>query len=141
MKSSSVCEQDALVKEMIASMGSERDWNRVASNFPGRDVDQCIQRWNKLMPKNRKGAGPEGEVVKGPWRKDEDEKVIELVTKFGPRKWSVIAGYLPGRIGKQCRERWHNHLNPEITKTAWTEEEDNIIMNVRTTTEEQPLVV
>uniref|UniRef100_A0A4W5PY05 Transcriptional activator Myb n=1 Tax=Hucho hucho TaxID=62062 RepID=A0A4W5PY05_9TELE len=32
-----------------------------------------------------------------------------------------------GRIGKQCRERWHNHLNPEVKKTSWTEEEDQII--------------
>lgn len=33
-----------------------------------------------------------------------------------------------GRIGKQCRERWHNHLNPEINKTAWTEKEESIII-------------
>ena len=25
-----------------------------------------------------------------------------------------------GRIGKQCRERWHNHLNPDIKKEEWT---------------------
>ena len=34
---------------------------------------------------------------------------------------------MKGRIGKQCRERWHNHLNPSIKKSPWTEEEDNII--------------
>ncbi|XP_019092165.1 PREDICTED: pentatricopeptide repeat-containing protein At3g09040, mitochondrial-like [Camelina sativa] len=34
--------------------------------------------------------------------------------RYGPAKWSVIAQSLPGRIGKQCRERWHNHLNPDI---------------------------
>lgn len=34
---------------------------------------------------------------------------------------------MKGRIGKQCRERWHNHLNPLIKKSPWTEEEDNII--------------
>jgi transcriptional activator Myb len=34
---------------------------------------------------------------------------------------------LKGRIGKQCRERWHNHLNPSIKKTAWTDDEDRII--------------
>jgi hypothetical protein len=42
----------------------------------------------------------------------------------GPKKWSSIAHELPGRIGKQCRERWHNHLNPEIVKSVWTEDED-----------------
>ena len=33
-----------------------------------------------------------------------------------------------GRIGKQCRERWHNHLNPNISKAPWSEEEDRIIL-------------
>lgn len=44
--------------------------------------------------------------------------------KYGPKKWSTIAQHLPGRIGKQCRERWHNHLNPAINKEAWTQEEE-----------------
>ena len=35
----------------------------------------------------------------------EDRIVCEHVRKTGPRKWSKIAGNLPGRIGKQCRER------------------------------------
>ena len=35
----------------------------------------------------------------------EDKKVMELVSKLGPKKWSLIASHLPGRIGKQCRER------------------------------------
>ena len=51
-------------------------------------------------------------AVKGAWQPEEDNKVIELVSKLGAKKWSTIASHLPGRIGKQCRERWHNHLNP-----------------------------
>lgn len=54
---------------------------------------------------------------------------MELVKKYGPKRWTLIAKHLKGRIGKQCRERWHNHLNPEIKKTSWTEEEDRIIYN------------
>lgn len=53
--------------------------------------------------------------------------MIELVNKFGAKKWTLIARHLKGRIGKQCRERWHNHLNPKIKKSAWTEQEDEII--------------
>lgn len=40
--------------------------------------------------------------------------LIHLVEKHGIRKWSQIAQMLKGRIGKQCRERWHNHLRPDI---------------------------
>ena len=64
------------------------------------------------------------EITKGAWSEEEDEIVISLVKKLGPKHWSMIASYLPGRIGKQCRERWHNHLNPEIKHHSWTHEED-----------------
>ena len=53
---------------------------------------------------------------------------MQMVEKYGPRNWSAIAEHLPGRIGKQCRERWHNHLNPDIKKERWTEEEDQAII-------------
>jgi predicted transcriptional regulator len=39
----------------------------------------------------------------------------------------LIAEHLPGRIGKQCRERWHNHLNPKIKKIGWSREEEWIL--------------
>lgn len=65
---------------------------------------------------------------KGLWTAEEDKKVVELVAQFGPKKWTLIATHLEGRIGKQCRERWHNHLNPEIVKTKWTDEEERVII-------------
>ena len=34
---------------------------------------------------------------------------------------------LPGRIGKQCRERWFNHLDPVIKRTEWTPAEEMIL--------------
>ena len=46
-------------------------------------------------------------------------------------RWTVIASNLPGRTGKQCRERWVNQLDPVIKRDGgWTEEEDRIIMEV-----------
>jgi hypothetical protein len=36
----------------------------------------------------------------------EDEIITQMVNKLGPKKWSTIAQALPGRIGKQCRERY-----------------------------------
>jgi len=67
-------------------------------------------------------------MVKGPWTKEEDQKLAENVNQFGAKNWSYIAQALPGRIGKQCRERWHNHLNPDIKKNKWTLEEDQAII-------------
>ena len=45
----------------------------------------------------------------------------------GRVKWSSIAELLPGRIGKQCRERWFNHLDPSIKKGDWARNEEVII--------------
>jgi hypothetical protein len=36
----------------------------------------------------------------------EDDLVVELVARHGPKRWSLIASHLKGRIGKQCRERY-----------------------------------
>ena len=59
-----------------------------------------------------------------PWTDDEDKLVRSLVDMHGTKCWSLIAASLPGRTGKQCRERWHNQLDPAIRKDAWTAEED-----------------
>jgi len=96
-----------------------KNWKNIAAFLKDRTDVQCLHRWQKVLNPN---------LVKGPWTKEEDEIVIKLVDKNGPRNWSKIAEYLPGRIGKQCRERWHNHLNPEIKKDRWTEDEDLAIM-------------
>ena len=61
---------------------------------------------------------------KKPWSAEEDDVLRKLVRKYGPEKWTAISSHLQGREGKQCRERWHNHLKPTISKQPWSEEED-----------------
>lgn len=109
-------DEDEKLKALVEQHGEK--WEVIAGCFLDRNDVQCQQRWHKVV---------NPELVKGPWTKEEDEKVIELVEKYGPKRWTLIAKHLKGRIGKQCRERWHNHLNPAIKKSAWTEEEDRII--------------
>lgn len=71
-------------------------------------------------------------VNKGPWSKEEDDKLRMLVEKYSPKNWSFLARIMGTRQGKQCREKWHNHLNPEIKKTPFTKEEDKIIVQLHT---------
>ena len=72
------------------------------------------------------GGAPEDE--RKPWTRDEDLQVIQLVQLHGTKKWSLVGTHLVGRTGKQCRERWHNHLNPDIKKDVWLPHEDDIII-------------
>ncbi len=47
-----------------------------------------------------------GGVFKQPWTTEEDQSLLQLVEESGVGCWSVIADRLPGRVGKQCRERY-----------------------------------
>ena len=50
--------------------------------------------------------------------------LIKRVNQLGIRNWIEVSKSLPGRIGKQCRERWHKTLDPNICRSRWTLEED-----------------
>ncbi|KAL7586173.1 transcription factor MYB3R-3 [Lactuca sativa] len=112
-------EEDETLKKAVGVFKG-KCWKKIAEYFPDRSEVQCLHRWQKVL---------NPELIKGPWTQEEDEKIVELVKRYGPTKWSLIAKSLPGRIGKQCRERWHNHLNPDIKKDAWTLQEELALMN------------
>lgn len=51
------------------------------------------------------------------WTTEEHDKLAYLVDKWGSEKnWAKVAEEMPGRTGKQCRERWLNHMKPGIIK-------------------------
>ncbi|CAF1697054.1 unnamed protein product [Brassica napus] len=111
-------EEDEILKKAVHNFKG-KNWKKIAEYFKDRTDVQCLHRWQKVL---------NPELVKGPWTKEEDDMIVQLIQKYGPKKWSTIARYLPGRIGKQCRERWHNHLNPAINKEAWTQEEELVLI-------------
>ena len=88
----------------------------------------------RVTIRRRLGSGrqpphtPHATQVKGAWSPAEDELLLRAIEGHGTRKWSVLAAHLPGRTGKQCRERWHNQLNPDISKLPWTAAEDKVIL-------------
>ena len=112
-------EEDELLRQAVSDFGG-KSWKKIASRLPGRTDVQCLHRWQKVLKPG---------LIKGPWTPEEDAKVVRLVKLHGNKKWSFIARQLTGRLGKQCRERWYNHLNPDINKSEWTEEEDQRLVD------------
>ncbi|KAE9606580.1 putative transcription factor MYB-HB-like family [Lupinus albus] len=118
-------DEDNLLIETVKKHDG-RNWKKIggygstslAAHLPGRTGIQCLHHWQKVL---------NPDVIKGSWTKEEDDCLIDLVGNYGLKKWSYIAQFLPGRIGKQCRERWHNHLDPTIKKEAWAEEEEAVL--------------
>jgi hypothetical protein len=68
--------------------------------------------------------------ARGPWSKSEDARLKQLVSAHQPKNWTVLASKLSTRSGKQCRERWLNHLNPDIKKGPWSPEEDALLISL-----------
>jgi hypothetical protein len=68
------------------------------------------------MPPPRQSEGEEGGEdaddmdangnLKRGWTAEEDDLLVRCVDAYGPRRWaSAIAPLVPGRTGKQCRDR------------------------------------
>lgn len=67
-------------------------------------------------------------ISKKSWSSEEDKLLLKLIEEHGLNgSWSIISGKMGNRSGKQCRERYHNHLKSGITKVPWTKEEDELL--------------
>ncbi|XP_060793106.1 v-myb avian myeloblastosis viral oncogene homolog-like 2a isoform X2 [Neoarius graeffei] len=109
-------EEDKMIMTLVEKIGT--NWNTIATLLPGRTEQECRYRYTCVLDPN---------LIKGAWTKEEDERLIELVTALGTHQWAKISKLLTGRRGKQCRERWYNHLDPSVNKQSWTAKEDLLI--------------
>ena len=70
------------------------------------------------------------EPKKSRFSKEEDKILKEVVLENGACAWGKIAKNLPGRSARQCRDRWVNYLNPELTDKGWTKAEDDLLLDM-----------
>ena len=62
------------------------------------------------------------------WSDEEDETLKRLVNKYGTKAWTTVASFVHGRDPKQCRERYVNHVDPEVIKGPLSESEWELVM-------------
>lgn len=61
------------------------------------------------------------------WNAKEDKilkKQVLLQPDVKQIKWQDIADKLPGRLPKQCRERWIYQVDPNVVRNKWSQQED-----------------
>ena len=70
-------------------------------------------------------------LKKGPWTPEEDKKLVDYISEHGHGCWRSLPK-LSGlnRCGKSCRLRWTNYLRPDIKRGKFSQEEENIIINL-----------
>jgi hypothetical protein len=116
-------EEDEKLRVLVI-LKREKNWDKISKDFQGKTPSQCKNRWkNALSPSIVKVT------ERRKWVPEEDEKLSKLVKKYGTKNWRIIASHLRGRLPKQCRERWINHLDPTIVKGRLTEKEWKLVLD------------
>jgi hypothetical protein len=112
--------EDSLILRLHAENGL-RAPGQFLPFFPGKTRKQIRDRWSKVL---------DPAIVRGPWTREEDQRIIDFVAREGRSRWVRCAELLPGRTDVQCRQRWVNSLDPGVRHGPWTAEEDAIIADL-----------
>jgi len=115
-------EEDEQLRAGVALVGAQ-NWKQISIQYlrGARSEVQCLHRWTKVLQPGLK---------KGKWKDEEDAAILRCISE-GMTKWTDIAEQIPGRVGKQCRERWANHLDPTLKKGNWSIKEDELLMGAQ----------
>ncbi|KAH7676515.1 myb proto-oncogene protein plant protein [Dioscorea alata] len=98
-------EEDEKLLKYIQDHG-EGSWRSLPKNAGLlRCGKSCRLRWINYL---------RADVKRGNITKEEEEIIIRLHASFGNR-WSLIAGYLPGRTDNEIKNYWHSHLSRSIS--------------------------
>jgi hypothetical protein len=97
------------------------NWERIVEQFPNKTAKELAGRWEHVLSPS---------LVKGSWTREEDEAIVKFVKENGDRNWARLALMLQGRTGKQCRERFKNHLDSSVMRTPWTLAEDELLIDL-----------
>ncbi|TKY67871.1 Transcription factor MYB39 [Spatholobus suberectus] len=79
----------------------------------------------------RTPCSDESGLKKGPWTPEEDRILVDYIQKHGHGSWRALpklAGL--NRCGKSCRLRWTNYLRPDIKRGKFSDEEEQLIINL-----------
>ena len=60
----------------------------------------------------------------------EDHQLARLVGDIGEDDWAKVASHMHNRTARQCRERWFTYLSPKVNLSAWSHDEDVILVQL-----------
>ncbi|KAG1335363.1 transcription repressor MYB5 [Cocos nucifera] len=98
-------EEDEVLAKFVRKEGEGR-W-RTLPKRAGllRCGKSCRLRWmNYLRPS----------IKRGPIAPDEEDLILRLHRLLGNRRWSLIAGRIPGRTDNEIKNYWNTHLSKKL---------------------------
>lgn len=89
-------EEDQRLMNAIDANGTE-NWPLVASLVGDRTISQCKQRWHRVL---------DPKISKANWSREEEQKLLNAVQKYGDKAWTTVASEMGNRSDTQCRFRY-----------------------------------
>jgi hypothetical protein len=125
-------EEDAQLTSAVANTCKTKwgkkyrtDWSAVAPLVPDRTKEQCWSRWHRVLDPGVSRASRR----KCYWTAAEDSKLKDAMQTHSDKDWDAVTELVPGRMKKQCYNRWKDVLDPNIGRTPgrikWSEDEDS----------------
>lgn len=112
-----------------AVKSSEGYWKQPERSWKFWDIC-CMGDHNSLKPSgpspNQNSVYDAEKEITHYWSKEDDRKLIKLVTRYG-QDWDSIAAKFHDKMASQLERRWINKLDPNTKRTPWTEEEDIVL--------------
>jgi hypothetical protein len=118
----------------IPELGGHPNDEPTMVQFPGEStwqeyLESISSEWTRNRPRRFKPRAPPSGNRKAKWTDEEDRMLEAAVAAHGTKNWLTIAEEVPGRKGKQCRERWLTHMAPDINREAWSAREDALLVS------------
>jgi len=97
------------------------DWLHIAKVTDKLDL-QCQRFWHLMLKPH---------ISRNKWSKDENDKLIQVVTKYGEKNWHQIAIELDtNRNELQCFVHYQKYKKMLNTKGKWSKQEDIKLMEI-----------
>ncbi|KAK8891111.1 hypothetical protein M9Y10_028316 [Tritrichomonas musculus] len=106
--------EDELLKQLVNSQ-EQPNWNEIAIHMKHRTARQCRERYNNYLRPN---------LINGPWTPEEDELLIDLYDKYGP-KWALISQSFNSRSPVNIK----NHHSSLVSQSVVKSRKNHLIEN------------
>ena len=95
-------EEDDKILKLIEVLGTH--WSKISKRMKTRNPKQIRERYvNVLNPM----------LNKGKFTKEEDEKIIRLISLFG-KKWAAISKFFQDRSGDNIKNRFYSYIQKKL---------------------------
>ncbi|CAG8592313.1 4759_t:CDS:2 [Paraglomus occultum] len=102
------------------------NWDKISAAFKERSPSQCHAQWDRIR------------FTQPSWTVAEDEILKNLLSGNPSVDWTIVAQHLPGRTVFQCKNRWHEVLNPISKSKPFSQYELTLLRKAVEVTERCP---